>query len=559
MTKIIALLAMLAACGGTQPDAQPIVTPSPTVEAKASKHQSDPKVTPTAGTEAEPSASDEDAPEPEPEPLVSKLPPVDFVTPLSLDKVTDKAKRDSKKMNTIALRLHRLKKYPEAEKAYKEALVLDPGNLLARYNLACVYNLTAQSNRGLALLFEIAKLQCKGCATVVSHAEWDEEWQSHWMEPVLWEILAASDISTVREQSWDDWEERSEFKCPRGTRVKGMAPEDSVATGSLWCAKPNGVKHGRYISRGSASSADETTVTDRGHYRSGKKHGHWSEDPTHVSNQSGHYKNGKRHGRWRASEGIGDTTQYTAYVDGVRHGRHAKYQGGGYSNYDWNDEDYELLSSGAYHQGKLHGVWTDYHDIGGKRRLHAYDRGVPNGAFEFWDEDDKSLARFEMKQGNGNWVVYDQRGLVMEKGKLTDNKKQGAWLERKGYDKEKETGSYKDDNRVGQWSRNYRKDKKDGKKMWQGHYKRGKKTGEWSYWSDEGTLTAKGTYKDGLPHGKWVIDDTNVKLRSGRLIRVEGSRPGPDMLRGYRYYRESFPMNFEPLTEEDLELYEGEY
>src|SRR5205823_9793031 len=117
------------------------------------------------------------------------------------------------------------------------ALTADPGNLIARYNLACVYNRSGRSPQGLRLLLEIGTAQgCDDCMKVVDHARWDDEWQSQWPEEVFWRVLDAEQSPTG--------DANPTPTCPKGTKLHGKWNDDQDLN-EVYCAKGS-TKQGPY-------------------------------------------------------------------------------------------------------------------------------------------------------------------------------------------------------------------------------------------------------------------------------------------------------------------------
>lgn len=100
------------------------------------------------------------------------VPPIDF-TPVS-----DGRTSEARKGNNRALELHRAADYAGAVELYKAAVRSDPGYLLARYNLACAYNMAGQRDNGLAILLQFKRAGCPVCLGRLIRARSDGEWKS---------------------------------------------------------------------------------------------------------------------------------------------------------------------------------------------------------------------------------------------------------------------------------------------------------------------------------------------------------------------------------------------
>ncbi len=90
--------------------------------------------------------------------IPEKVPPIDlkWLPPAVISK--------SKERNRQALVAQKAKQYQRAVDLYIEALVIDPGNVMARYNLATAFELSGKSDEALSLLEELAKQSaCRVC------------------------------------------------------------------------------------------------------------------------------------------------------------------------------------------------------------------------------------------------------------------------------------------------------------------------------------------------------------------------------------------------------------
>ena len=124
---------------------------------------------------------------------LDSLPELD-IPALSFDAVSTANMSKSRKLNVKALGLHRRKEYGAAEKIYIESLQADPGQLLARYNLACAYNMSEQSPKGLAVLAQLRAKACPECIGQLVHARTDKEWESQWNKPLFDELTRGISI-----------------------------------------------------------------------------------------------------------------------------------------------------------------------------------------------------------------------------------------------------------------------------------------------------------------------------------------------------------------------------
>jgi hypothetical protein len=109
----------------------------------------------------------------------------DDLPPLRLDPAATVDAKRAVELNTAGLVLHRKHDYAAAIVKFRAALASDPSHLLARYNLACAYNRSGETARGMALLNELAKPGCGRCRGILAHATEDEDWHDQWKLPAF--------------------------------------------------------------------------------------------------------------------------------------------------------------------------------------------------------------------------------------------------------------------------------------------------------------------------------------------------------------------------------------
>jgi hypothetical protein len=117
--------------------------------------------------------------------------------PLDLAEVDAKNMTQSIDKNTAGYKQHAAKHYPEAAAAYTEAIKLDPGNLLARYNLASVYSSTNEDDKALALLAQLERSDCRACTGILVHAKTDGEWKHLAKDPRFTAIVDGATADKV--------------------------------------------------------------------------------------------------------------------------------------------------------------------------------------------------------------------------------------------------------------------------------------------------------------------------------------------------------------------------
>lgn len=180
---VIAVVGVVAAACSRQPsDTAPPErtesTPAPPTVAPASGAAGKPPLSGAPEVE-EPAAGEdaEEAPTAAAESLNALRAP-EGIPPLALDPPESRAIQQSRKLNAAGYRLHRDGKLDEAADNYREALTRDPGNLLARYNLASAHLRMGEQEPALAILKQLKDAGCRFCLGIVIHARGDDEWAS---------------------------------------------------------------------------------------------------------------------------------------------------------------------------------------------------------------------------------------------------------------------------------------------------------------------------------------------------------------------------------------------
>jgi hypothetical protein len=110
-------------------------------------------------------------------PRLAELPKVDDLPPLNLARGPAGKLARSTKLNNEGYKLHAARDFAAAIAKYRAALVEDPGNLLARYNLASALVSSGDAPKGLAILAQLAVPDCRACTGILIHAKTDDaEW-----------------------------------------------------------------------------------------------------------------------------------------------------------------------------------------------------------------------------------------------------------------------------------------------------------------------------------------------------------------------------------------------
>jgi hypothetical protein len=101
------------------------------------------------------------------------------VRPLALVDIDPRVYAKSVNHNTAGYKLHAKGKLEQAKPEYIKALNIDPGNLLARYNLASILVRSGDKEQGIALLAQFKAIpNCSWCLGIIVHSRTDSEWKS---------------------------------------------------------------------------------------------------------------------------------------------------------------------------------------------------------------------------------------------------------------------------------------------------------------------------------------------------------------------------------------------
>lgn len=143
--------------------------------------------------------------------------------------------------------------------------------------------------------------------------------------------------------------------------------------------------------------------------------------------QKGNYKNGLPHGEWiwyyqngnilreeEYSKGKeeGYATEYTLNGDTIMHGEYYEGEKFGKWIYKIGDE----IQEGEYQADLKHGMWYHYYNPGEELRFEGrYVNGNEQGEHYFYYQNGKIKEKREYIMGNrdGNWITYDEQGIVL--------------------------------------------------------------------------------------------------------------------------------------------------
>ena len=170
-----------------------------------------------------------------------------------------------------------------------------------------------------------------------------------------------------------------------------------------------------------------------------------------------------------------------------------------------------------FRDGKLHGVWTQYHTNGKVFAERPYRNGLPDGTFRFWDEREKLLGESEIKKGTGLLREYEKICLTSHDAEipLVDGRIHGIQRVWAQYDRCRGRGCEIELYEHGESSGwNVVRDE-DGTLMSSAYFHQGRLHGVLREWNRDGSLI------DGSP-SYWVKDKP---VSEQAYLRVEEKDP----------------------------------
>jgi antitoxin component YwqK of YwqJK toxin-antitoxin module len=285
--------------------------------------------------------------------------------------------------------------------------------------------------------------------------------------------------------------------CDAGTRlVAAPAPEPA-----WWCARPDGARHGAFVSR-FPDGAIEITAS----YRDGLLDGAWTRRvPGGAIVEAGTYAAGNKHGRWNQTSTTGQPL-----------GEYAMTNGTGVERV-WLDTG-ERYSERAFKDGVLDGATTFWAPDGTQVISARYEHGQLDGAHSFGTRAtvriEETFARGVRRGKRSIWAMgllvaeeqYDRKGRLdgpytlwrtprvpRVRGIYTAGKRDGTWV----------------------WT------DRGGNKEKQGRYAAGKRTGTWREWAN-GKLASSGAYTGGKLTGELISYDGRGR-ELGRYTMTAGT------------------------------------
>ncbi len=292
--------------------------------------------------------------------------------------------------------------------------------------------------------------------------------------------------------------------------VAAPAPE------STWfCTKPDGVKHGAFVSL----FPDGTTQT-RGLYKDGALDGTWERlSPSGGVTEVGAYVAGQKHGKWKQlglagnvlgeyelANGTGIERRW--YDDGTLYSEIALTSGAFHGPAKYFAPDGTLLMSSRFASGKLDGP----HVMGTHRTIgfdEKYSNGVLTGKREIWQSTVMIADENYDRRGklDGAYKLWRSKKVTRAEGQFAHGKRIGAWVWHDRDGNKEKVGSYVDGKKDGVWTEYV-----ENKVTFTARYTAGKPTGEIVYFDRSGNELGKFTMNDGT--GTWQTFWPNRKVSS---------------------------------------------
>lgn len=291
----------------------------------------------------------------------------------------------------------------------------------------------------------------------------------------------------------------AKLTCDPGTNIV-VAPYPDP---TWFCARPDGVKHGAFI-----TLYPDESIEIEGTYKEGKLDGPWKRHfPSGAIAEQGNYVLGQRDGEWQqlADTGTligsytlvaGTGTQKRWLDDGPLYSEVTLKAGVPHGAMKIYDRDGRVVISARYYAGKLDGD----HVVGTRNTLRIEDtfkHGVLTGPRKVWQFWNQLLDE-----------TYDAKGKL--DGTFTTWRDSGRKIPRV-------VGTYEHGKKIGDWVWTDKNNKVERK----GAYTDGKKSGTWTEYSD-GKLTFTGSFTDGKPSGDFIYADLKG-TELGRSTLTDGT------------------------------------
>lgn len=109
----------------------------------------------------------------------------DVLPPVAATPPAPAARRASDAQNSAGFALSKAGDHAGAAARYRQAVRLDPSNVVARYNLGCALNRLGKAEPARARLAELKAAGCPTCVGRLVRARTDADWKSQWADPAF--------------------------------------------------------------------------------------------------------------------------------------------------------------------------------------------------------------------------------------------------------------------------------------------------------------------------------------------------------------------------------------
>ncbi|MBS2099223.1 toxin-antitoxin system YwqK family antitoxin [Carboxylicivirga linearis] len=265
-----------------------------------------------------------------------------------------------------------------------------------------------------------------------------------------------------------------------------------------------------------------------GTYKNGLEDGIWMNYYENgVKTDSGLYVNGRMEGIWKNWNESGQLVQVGNFTRDKQDGIWKVYHDNG-----------NLLSEGMMKEGIASGLWTTYFEDGKVESKIVYESENKMIVQDVWDASGNQLV----KEGNGTYQTYSNRGVLLGQGKVKDGLRTGEWNIFYENGAKKEKGIYE-----GEILRLDQAWYPDGKVMIQG----GNGNYE-SFYADGKKLMESGKMVNGLRQGIWL-----TYYETNQAIFQESSYVNGHLTGEVKFYYESGQLFSSGRMNNDLR--EGEW
>ena len=310
--------------------------------------------------------------------------------------------------------------------------------------------------------------------------------------------------------------------CDEGT-TPTPAP---AAEPTWWCARPDGTKHGRFI-----TLFPDGNVQISGSYRDGLLDGPWERH--YIGGalaEQGTYAAGKKHGHWKQVTAAGATlgeydmklgtgVEKRWYDEGPLYSERALRAGVPHGNEKVYSPQGVPLIAMHWVNGKLDGP----HAVGTRSSLRldeTFVAGVRRGARQIWqfgmlvaDETYDDRGKLD-----GAYTLWRSPKVMRVKGVYDHGKRQGPWVWTDRLNNKEREGSYVDGKKDGPWLEWF-----ENKLAFSGSYTQGKPDGEFVYFDRNGNELGRFSIADGTGT---MLTFWGNKKPSSRQHLLQGAQDG---------------------------------